>query len=84
MIFNDLLNFNVFVTESKFRFQNNVNLFHVFPSTTRRGGTAILPEYITLLRILLSSNSAVLINIITGVSSPHFDFVVFYYDLCQC
>jgi hypothetical protein len=38
----------------------------------------------TLLRILLSSNSAVLINIITGVSPPHFDFVVFYYVLCQC
>jgi hypothetical protein len=48
------------------------------------GGTAILPEYIwILLRILLSSNSAVLINIITGVSPPHFDFVV-YYVLCQC
>jgi hypothetical protein len=37
----------------------------------------------TLLRILLSSNSAVLINIITGVSPPHFDFFV-YYVLCQC
>jgi hypothetical protein len=35
------------------------------------GGTAILPEY-----IILSSNSAVLINIITGVSPPHFDFFV--------
>jgi hypothetical protein len=33
--------------------------------------------------ILLSSNSAVLINIITGVSPPHCDFVV-YYVLCQC
>jgi hypothetical protein len=33
---------------------------------------------LTLLRIILSSNSAVLINIITGVSPPHFDFVVFY------
>jgi hypothetical protein len=30
----------------------------------------------TLLRILLSSYSAVLINIITGVSPPHFDFVI--------
>jgi hypothetical protein len=30
-------------------------------------------------------NSAVLINIITGVSPPHFDFVMFlYYVLCQC
>jgi hypothetical protein len=37
----------------------------------------------TLLRIILSSNSAVLINIITGVSPPHFDFFVFYV-LCQC
>jgi hypothetical protein len=27
--------------------------------------------------------SAMLINIITGVSPPHFDFVV-YYVLCQC
>jgi hypothetical protein len=36
-------------------------------------GTAILPESIrTLLRILLSSNSAVLINIITGVSPQNF------------
>jgi hypothetical protein len=48
------------------------------------GGTAILPEYIgTLLRIILSTNSAVFINIITGVSPPHFDFFVFYV-LCQC
>jgi hypothetical protein len=37
----------------------------------------------SLLRIILSSNSAVLINIITGVSPPHFDFFVFYV-LCQC
>jgi hypothetical protein len=37
----------------------------------------------TLLRIILSSNSAVLINIITGVSPPHFDFVLFYYVLWQ-
>jgi hypothetical protein len=36
------------------------------------------------IRILLSSNSAVLINIITGVWPPRFDFVVFYYVLCQC
>jgi hypothetical protein len=48
------------------------------------GGTAILPEYIHYYGYyLLSSNSAVLINIITGVSPPHFDFVV-YYVLCQC
>jgi hypothetical protein len=37
----------------------------------------------TLLWIILSSNSAVLIDIITGVSPPHFDFFVFYV-LCQC
>jgi hypothetical protein len=53
-----------------------------FPSTTRRHGN--FEGVHTLLRILLSSNSAVLINIITGVSPPHFDFVVFYYVLCQC
>jgi hypothetical protein len=54
----------------------------IFPSTTRRHGN--FAGIHTLLRILLSSNSAVLINIITGVSPPHFDFVVFYYVLCQC
>jgi hypothetical protein len=52
------------------------------PSTTRPHGN--FAGVHTLLRILLSSNSAVLINIITGVSPPHFDFVVFYYVLCQC
>jgi hypothetical protein len=31
----------------------------------------------------ITDNSAVLINIITGVSPPHFDFFVFYV-LCQC
>jgi hypothetical protein len=51
------------------------------PSTTRRHSN--FAGVHTLLRILLSSNSAVLINIITGVSPPHFDFVV-YYVLCQC
>jgi hypothetical protein len=51
------------------------------PSTTRRHGN--FAEVHTLLRIILSSNSAVLINIITGVSPPHFDFFVFYI-LCQC
>jgi hypothetical protein len=55
------------------------NFFLGFTFPPPPGGTAILPEYIgTLLRILLSSNSAVLINIITGVSRPHFDFVVFW------
>jgi hypothetical protein len=49
------------------------------PSTTRRHGN--FAGVHTLLRILLSSNSAVLINIITGVSPPHFDFVVLYYVL---
>jgi hypothetical protein len=53
-----------------------------FPSTTRWHGR--FAGVHTLLRILLSSNSAVLINIIIGVSPPHFDFVVFYYVLCQC
>jgi tetrahydromethanopterin S-methyltransferase subunit E len=48
----------------------------LFPSTTRQHGN--FAGVLTLLRILLSSNSAVLINIITGVSPPHFDFVVFY------
>jgi hypothetical protein len=52
-----------------------------YPSATRRHGN--FAGVHTLLRILLSNNSAVLINIITGVSPPHFDFVV-YYVLCQC
>jgi hypothetical protein len=52
-----------------------------YPSATRRHGN--FAGVHTLLRILLSSDSAVLINIITGVSPPHFDFVV-YYVLCQC
>jgi hypothetical protein len=52
-----------------------------YPTSTRRHGN--LAGVHTLLRILLSSNCAVLINIITGVSPPHFDFVV-YYVLCQC
>jgi hypothetical protein len=53
-----------------------------YPTSTQRHGN--FAGVHTLLRILLSSNSAVLINIITGVSSPHFDFVEFYYVLCQC
>jgi hypothetical protein len=60
----------------------NMIIIVLFPSTTRRHGN--FAGVHTLLRILLSSNSAVLINIITGVSPPHFDFVVFYYVLCQC
>jgi hypothetical protein len=52
-----------------------------YPTSTRRHGNFVGVH--TLLRILLSSNSAVLINIITGVLPPHFDFVV-YYVLCQC
>jgi hypothetical protein len=52
-----------------------------YPTSTRRHGN--FAGVHTLLRILLSSNSAVLINIITGVSPPHYDFVV-YYVLCQC
>jgi hypothetical protein len=52
-----------------------------YPTSTRRHGN--FAGVHTILRILLSSNSAVLINIITGVLPPHFDFVV-YYVLCQC
>jgi hypothetical protein len=47
-----------------------------YPTSTRRHGN--FAGVHTLLRIILSSNSAVLINIITGVSPPHFDFFVFY------
>jgi hypothetical protein len=54
---------------------------HSYPTSTRRHGN--FAGVHTLLRIILSSNSAVLINIITGVSPPHFDFFVFYV-LCQC
>jgi hypothetical protein len=54
---------------------------YFYPSATRRHGN--FAGVHTLLGILLSSNSAVLINIITGVSPPHFDFVV-YCVLCQC
>jgi hypothetical protein len=66
--------------------KNNNNISHfvcgiAYPTSTRRHGN--FAGIHTLLRILLSSNSAVLINIITGVSPPHFDFVV-YYVLCQC
>jgi hypothetical protein len=43
-----------------------------YPTSTRRHGN--FAGVHTLLRILLSSNSAVLINIITGVSPPHFDY----------
>jgi hypothetical protein len=59
----------------------NVVLEFMYPTSTRRHGN--FAGVHTLLRILLSSNSAVLINIITGVSPPHFDFFVFYV-LCQC
>jgi hypothetical protein len=58
-----------------------LNFIKYYPTSTRRHGN--FAGVHTLLRILLSSNSAVLINIITGVLPPHFDFVV-YYVLCQC
>jgi hypothetical protein len=59
-----------------------ISISHLYyPTSTRRHGN--FAGVHTLLRILLSSNSAVLINIITGVSPPHFDFFV-YYVLCQC
>jgi hypothetical protein len=45
-----------------------VSVFKNYPSATRRHGN--FAGVHTLLRILLSNNSAVLINIITGVS-PH-------------
>jgi hypothetical protein len=61
-------------------FHLNWKIIH-YPTSTRRHGN--FAGVHTLLRILLSSNSAVLINIITGVLPPHFDFVV-YYVLCQC
>jgi hypothetical protein len=44
------------------------------------GGTAILPEYIHYYGYYYQ----VIVHIITGVSPPHFNFVVFYYVLCQC
>jgi hypothetical protein len=71
-----------FFTKVYFHF-NNVLITSQpsYPTSTRRHGN--FAGVHTLLRILLSSNSAVLINIITGVSPPHFDFVV-YYVLCQC
>jgi hypothetical protein len=62
------------------QFQKNWDNFS-YPTSTRRHGN--FAGVHTLLRIILSSNSAVLINIITGVSPPHFDFFVFYV-LCQC
>jgi hypothetical protein len=46
-------------------------IYSLSTSTRRHGNFAGVH---TLLRIILSSNSAVLINIITGVSPPHFDF----------
>jgi hypothetical protein len=66
--------------DTHFKNSNLLNSYYYPTSTPRHGNFAGVH---TLLRILLSSNSAVLINIITGVSPPHFDFVV-YYVLCQC
>jgi hypothetical protein len=60
---------------------NNAKSLFSYPTSTPRHGN--FAGVHTLLRIILSSNSAVLINIITGVSPPHFDFFVFYV-LCQC
>jgi hypothetical protein len=47
---------------------------------TRRHGNFVGVH--TLLRILLSSNSAVLINIITGVSPPHFYYYTYFVCIC--
>jgi hypothetical protein len=69
------------LTSEENLFNNLLPTCFSYPTSTRRHGN--FAGVHTLLRILLSSNSAVLINIITGVSPPHFDFVV-YYVLCQC
>jgi hypothetical protein len=61
--------------------KDNRKNYFLYPTSTRRHGN--FAGVHTLLRIILSSNSAVLINIITGVSPPHFDYFVFYV-LCQC
>jgi hypothetical protein len=69
-------------TSNEIKWRNFIYLTHLnYPTSTRRHGN--FAGVHTLLRIILSSNSAVLINIITGVSPPHFDFFVFYV-LCQC
>jgi hypothetical protein len=79
---NRLLNVAVPSTQYNFPFFPVQTYFQfLYPTSTRRHGN--FAGVHTLLRILLSSNSAVLINIITGVSPSHFDFVV-YYVLCQC
>jgi hypothetical protein len=67
--------------EKMFPTKKSIIFIYYYPTSTRRHGN--FAGVHTLLRILLSSNSAVLINIITGVSPPHYDFVV-YYVLCQC
>jgi hypothetical protein len=76
-----VLFFNLLQKSHKFLKLAIDNWIFSYPTFTRRHGN--FAGVHTLLRILLSSNSAVLINIITGVSPPHFDFVV-YYVLCQC
>jgi hypothetical protein len=48
----------------------NVKRRYSYPTSTRRHGN--FAGVHTLLQIILSSNSAVLINIITGVSPPHY------------
>jgi hypothetical protein len=71
----------IFVHFELLNFYSLSRLLYSYPTSTRRHGN--FAGVHTLLRIILSSNSAVLINIITGVSPPHFDFFVFYV-LCQC
>jgi hypothetical protein len=73
--------FFLILTKKKFLQTLNEVMNFSYPTSTRRHGN--FAGVHTLLRIILSSNSAVLINIITGVSPPHFDFFVFYV-LCQC
>jgi hypothetical protein len=72
-------NFNVF--KKQVHLIAAINNCTKLITTTRRHGNFAGAH--TLLRIILSSNSAVFINIITAVSPPHFDFFVFYV-LCQC
>jgi hypothetical protein len=72
---------NYFRISGKMSFTMEDKALISYPTSTRRHGN--FAGVHTLLRIILSSNSAVLNNIITGVSPPHFDFFVFYV-LCQC
>jgi hypothetical protein len=58
---------------------NSITDSRHYPTSTRRHGN--FAGVHTLLRILLSSNSAVLINIITGVLPPHIIIDTFYHRI---